>query len=83
MQKLGLGERLREAEVVDAWKDLVGEFIAGHSCPVALREGTLFVNVLQPALHYELDRVHKSEILRKLKARFGSRVIREVRFRLG
>jgi predicted nucleic acid-binding Zn ribbon protein len=83
MQKLGLKERLRESEVIDAWSSIVGEFIAAHSAPVALREGVLYVRVLQPSLHYELDRVAKTEILRKLKQRFGARTIRDIRFRLG
>ena len=83
MQRLGLRERLRETEVIDAWGKIVGEFIATHSAPVALREGILYVRVLQPALHYELEQISKSEILRKLKQRFGSRTIRDVRFRVG
>jgi predicted nucleic acid-binding Zn ribbon protein len=83
MQKLGLRERLHESEILGAWKALVGEFIAAHSCPIALRDGVLYVHVLQPALHYELDRVTRPEILRKLKKRFGGKVIRELRFRLG
>src|SRR5438067_8524520 len=37
MQKLGLKERLRESEVIDAWSSIVGDFIAAHSAPVALR----------------------------------------------
>jgi predicted nucleic acid-binding Zn ribbon protein len=83
MQRLGLRERLREAEVIDAWSKIVGEFIAAHSAPVALREGILYVRVLQPALHYELEQVSKIEILRKLKKRFGSKAIRDIRFRVG
>jgi predicted nucleic acid-binding Zn ribbon protein len=83
MQKLGLKERLQESEILAAWKSLVGEFIAAHSCPVALRDGVLYVHVLQPALHYELERVTKPEIVRKLKQRFGARTIRDLRFRLG
>lgn len=83
MQKLGLAERLLESEVAKAWKEIVGEFIAAHSSPMALRAGVLHVRVLQPALHYELERVSKPELLRKLKTRFGSRVIRDLRFRLG
>jgi predicted nucleic acid-binding Zn ribbon protein len=83
MQKLGLKERLQESEVLGAWKLLVGDFIAAHSCPVALRDGILYVHVLQPALHYELERITKPQILRKLKQRFGGRVIRDLRFRLG
>src|ERR1700746_3379115 len=83
MQRLGLRERLHEAEVIDAWSKIVGEFIAAHSSPVALREGILYVRVLQPALHYELEQVSKIDFLRKLKKRFGGKVIRDVRFRVG
>src|SRR5436190_1531293 len=83
MQRMGLRERLRETEVIDAWSKIVGDFIAAHSAPVALREGILYVRVLQPALHYELEQVSKIDILRKLKQRFGGKVIKDVRFRVG
>src|SRR4029450_13363192 len=83
MQRLGLRARLRETEVIDAWSKVVGEFIATHSAPVALREGVLYVRVLQPALHYELEQVSKIDILRKLKQRFGAKTIRGIRFRVG
>ena len=83
MQRLGLRERLHETEVIDTWSKIVGEFIAAHSVPFALRDGILYVRVLQPALHYELEQVSKSEILRKLKQRFGAKIIRDVRFRVG
>jgi predicted nucleic acid-binding Zn ribbon protein len=83
MQRLGLRERLRETEVIEAWSKIVGDFIAAHSTPAALREGILYVRVLQPALHYELEQISKTEILRKLKLRFGSKTIRDIRFRVG
>jgi hypothetical protein len=74
---------LHETEVLEAWSKIVGDFISAHSSPVALREGILYVRVLQPALHYELEQVSKIEILRKLKLRFGGKVIKDVRFRVG
>ena len=83
MQKLGLRERLDEAEVQRSWKDIVGDFIATHSAPNRLREGILCVQVVQPTLHYELDRVWKAQILKKLKARFGTKIIRDIQFRIG
>jgi predicted nucleic acid-binding Zn ribbon protein len=83
MQRLGLRERLHETEVIEAWAKIVGNFIAAHSAPVSLREGILYVRVLQPALHYELDQVCKVDILRKLKQRFGAKTIRDIRFRVG
>ena len=83
MQRLGLRERLHETEIIEAWSQIVGDFIAMHSAPVALREGILYVRVLQPVLHYELEQVSKIDILRKLKRRFGGKTIRDVRFRIG
>jgi hypothetical protein len=48
-----------------------------------LRVGVLYVRVLQPALHYQFEQISKAEILRKLKQRFGTKIIREIRFRVG
>jgi len=50
---------------------------------VALHEGILYVQVLQPTLHYELEQISKVEILRKLKQRFGGKIIRDIGFRIG
>ncbi len=80
---LGLNERLREEEVLQAWGETVGAFFAKHSSPHRLKDGILYVSVLQPTVQFELDRVWKREILAKLKKRFGGRVVRELRFRLG
>jgi hypothetical protein len=83
MKRLGLRERLHESEIAEAWSKIVGDFISAHSTPVALREGILYVRVLQPALHYDLEQVSKIDILRRLKQRFGGKTIRDVRFRVG
>lgn len=83
MQKFGLRERLHETEVIDAWKQIVGDFIAAHSAPLSLREGVLFVRVLQPSLHYQFETISKAGILKKLKQRFGGKTIRDVKFRIG
>ena len=83
MKKLGLGERLREEEVLGAWAQIVGEFFARHSSPQRLKDGVLYVHVLQPTVHFELERVWKRDILAKLKERFGAKTVREIRFRLG
>lgn len=83
MKQLGLNERLNEAQVLRAWKEIVGEFIASHSAPTRIHQGVLIVSVLQPTVHFELERHWKPEILRKLKARFGGKMIRDVKFRIG
>lgn len=83
MTSLGLGARLREDEVLRAWKEIVGEFIAGQSEPQRLKDGVLYVRVLQPTLHFELERNWKSQIVERFKKRFGPRTVRDVRFRIG
>ena len=82
MLALGLGERMREAQVLEAWQDMVGAYNAAHSKPHRLKDGVLYVQVLQPSIRFELERI-RGEITAKLKERFGARAVREVRFRLG
>ena len=81
--QLGLKQRLREEEIQEAWKDVVGDFLAKHAAPAKLSDGLLIVHVLQPTVHFELERVWKRTLLQKLQARFGKNTIREIRFRLG
>lgn len=81
--KLGLKTRIREEEIRAAWLEVVGDFLAKHSAPAALENGTLVVHVLQPTVHYELERVWKRKLLLKLQERFGKTTVREIRFRLG
>jgi hypothetical protein len=73
-----------EREFGDAgFVEVAEAFIAVHLAAVALREGILYVCVLQPALHYELEQISKTEILRKRKQRFGGKTNRDIRFRVG
>ncbi len=83
MAGLGLKDRLRADEVLSAWHEVVGEFVAKHSAPQQLKDGILTVRVLQPTVHFELDRFWKPKILAKLKDRFGKGVVRAIKFRVG
>lgn len=79
--RLGLTERICEGDILAAWRDIVGDFIAGHSTPTRLVEGVLHIQVLQPSVRYELDRTWRPEILRKLQERFGRKSVREIRLK--
>jgi predicted nucleic acid-binding Zn ribbon protein len=83
MKELGLEGRLREEEVKRSWQEIVGEFVARHSSPQKMADGVLTVRVLQPTLRFELERVWKRDIVAKLKARFGARTVRDVKFLIG
>ena len=82
MASLGLGARLKEEEILAAWKGIAGDFLAQHSTPQRLIEGVLYVRVLQPSMRFELETTWRAEIVRKLKERFG-RAVRDVRFKVG
>ena len=80
LPKLGLDTRIKEQDIQLAWLGIVGDFIAKHSQPDRLVAGTLMIRVIQPSVRYELDRVWKPEIIRKLRETFGQKVIRDIKF---
>ena len=82
MKHLGLKNRFDEGQVLSAWSEIVGEFVARNSQPVEVRQRILIVQVLQPAVHYELERM-KGKILSQMQERFGAQHVRNIRFRLG
>lgn len=79
VSKLGLKERINEADILAAWRDIVGDFLAQHSRPARLVNGVLHIEVLQSSVRYELDRTWRPVILEKLRARFGKNAVREIR----
>lgn len=79
VSRLGLRERINEADILAAWKDVVGDFLAAHSRPSRLVKGVLHIEVMQPSVRYELDRTWRPEILRKLRERFGKNAVKEIR----
>ena len=82
MQRLGLRERLRETEVIEACLKMWGDFIAAHSARVALRE-TFSTPACSNRLALQARTNFKTETLRKLKQSFGGKTIRDIRFRVG
>lgn len=79
LPQFGLDDRIKEADITAAWKEIVGNFIASHSHPERLMGGVLHIRVIQPSVRYELDRTWKPEIVRKLRAQFGDKVIKDIK----
>lgn len=77
--KLGLTERINEGDILAAWRDIVGDFLAQHSRPSRLVNGVLHVQVMQSSVRYELDRTWRPIILQKLQSRFGKNAVKEIR----
>jgi predicted nucleic acid-binding Zn ribbon protein len=81
-ERLGLLERFNETAVASAWRKLVGDFVATHTRPVSLQGGVLLVQVLQPTVRFELERMGKPIILAKLRDELNI-PITDLRFQLG
>lgn len=79
IKKLGLTERIDEADILAAWREIVGDFLARHSRPARLVNGVLHVEVMQSSVRYELDRTWRPVILQKLQAKFGRQAVREIK----
>ena len=82
LEKLSLPKRITEEDVLAAWAETVGPTFAPHSQPDRLRDGKLYIRVLQPTIRFELQRQGAS-LATRLRERFGEGMVREVRFMLG
>ncbi len=83
LDDLGVGERITEEEISREWHSMVGGFLAENARPLRLRRGELAVQVLQPSIRFELERVWKPRILKRLRELYGPDAVRSLRFVLG
>jgi predicted nucleic acid-binding Zn ribbon protein len=83
LKTLRIDQRLAETEVLKVWNSQMDPNIVAHAHPVALRNGTLMVNVDNPVWHAEIVRYRRREILERLQNSFGREVIARISFRIG
>ncbi len=72
--------KLKQARIIEAWPEVVGDLIARHTKDIYIKGRTLFVQLDSPALKNELS-YEKTTILNSLNASVGEEVITEVVFR--
>lgn len=78
----GMRKAMRRAEAVVLWPRIVGPKLARFTRARSLKGGVLFVDVpdSETAMHLSMQRHH---IVQAYGRRFGSREVREIRFRAG
>ena len=79
LKSIGLGQRLKEQEVLGIWAQVVGEEIAARTQPLRVDKGVLYVRVDHSAWLHELHFMEK-EILRKLKEKAPDVELVRIRF---
>ncbi|MCG3150256.1 MAG: hypothetical protein PCFJNLEI_03737 [Verrucomicrobiae bacterium] len=82
MKRLGIEQRLYEAQVFHQWSQIVGTEVAKHAQPVSLTNKLLRVSIDHPVWHQQLLPL-KPLILQKVRDRIGKAAVRDIVFRIG
>jgi len=79
LQQLGLAERMKEADVVRRFGEIVGGDIAARAEGVSIREGKLVVKVASPVWRQELN-YSKQEIIDALNRALNDNIVTDIHF---
>lgn len=78
LRREGLETPLLQKRAVDAWDTLMGPSIARNTGEKFIKNQTLFVKILNPALRQDLTMM-RSRIVKRINEAVGSQVIVDVR----
>ena len=78
LRREGLETPLLQKRAVDAWDTLMGPSIARFTVEKFIKNQTLFVKILNPALRQDLTMM-RSRITKRINEAVGSQVIVDVR----
>jgi hypothetical protein len=73
---------IRTYSILGAWKEIVGEAVAGQTQPRAVRNRILFIDVSHSTWLQQLQFL-KPTLLEKINAFLGEPPIKDIRFKLG
>ncbi len=79
LEQLGLTERMKEADVVRRFSEIVGDKIAARAEAVSINQGRLVVSVSSPVWRQELN-YSKQEIIDTLNKALGNDVVKDIYF---
>jgi predicted nucleic acid-binding Zn ribbon protein len=79
LKKLDLEEPMQGWKAVELWAEVVGRHAAGHARAIAMREGTLIVEVDSAAWMNELG-YQKRRAIRELNERMDGNYVKDIRF---
>ena len=82
LQTSGMGDKMRDWKVHEAWRDALGPELAQHATSVDFRRGELVVEVASSAHKHELVNFTGEQYRREANRRMGNNRIRRVSFKL-
>jgi hypothetical protein len=78
----GLGDKMRDWPVYDAWRKALGEELSRRARAVDFRRGELFVEVESAAHHHELANFTGERYRQLMNQHLGRPAVRKVSFKL-
>lgn len=75
----GLETPLQERRLVEAWDKVVGRGIVKYTGEKFIRNQTLFVKILNPALRADLSMM-RERLVNNLNVEVGARIITDIKF---
>ena len=79
LKKRGLGREVESHRALAVWAEVVGPEMAARAQPTRVHDGVLYVAARDPAWAQTFD-LMRIELLDRLNARLGGRIITELRF---
>ncbi len=79
LRKEGLETPLMQKRLIDAWPKVAGDLIARYTGDRFIRNQTLFIKVLNPALRADLT-MQRSKYVSLLNAEVGAMLITDIKF---
>lgn len=73
----GLEAPLQQKRLIDAWDIVTGRMVARYTAEKFIRNQTLYVHLINPALKQDLMMM-RSQLVQRLNAAVGANVITEV-----
>jgi predicted nucleic acid-binding Zn ribbon protein len=80
IEQHGLERGIREQDLFQRWEEIVGPAIARQATPNRLRNGLLWLHVVDSAWRQELSLMRR-ELVAKINAALGEELVKDIRLR--
>ena len=80
LRNQGFETRVKEADVIRLWDEVVGKMIAEKAKPSGLKKGVLIISVEDSSWRNELIYM-KKELMDNLNQRVGKKIVKKIIFR--
>lgn len=80
-KKYGIDKKIKEAQAISLWSDVVGKKLSEHSYPSGVKDGTLYIICDNSVWMHELYLL-RGKIVNRLNEKLGTKVISKIRLKL-